>query len=83
MGDVFFEVDKMGKGVRPNWVKPVMPPCDQLVVVMADWMVRRRREARSNGLEEWANGVNLAVWLRNDVIKRLVGDESLSAFAEE
>ncbi len=46
MGDVFFEEDKMGKGVRPNWVEPVISPCDELVVLMEDWRVGTGREGR-------------------------------------
>ncbi len=57
MGHVFIEGDKMGNGVRPNWMEPIMPPCDGVVVVMKDWRVRRGREARKNGVESWATSV--------------------------
>ena len=60
-GYVFIERYKMGKGVRPNWVEPVLPPCQGLVVVMEDCRVARRMEARVNGMEWWANSVQLAV----------------------
>ena len=41
IGDVFSGGAKPGEGMRPHWVKPVLPPCHGLVVVTEDWGLGR------------------------------------------
>jgi len=74
MADVGFE-----EGVETVWAEAVMPFCDGCVLA---------REGKGDvevggkmGKEWWSNGVSLDVWVRSDVMERLVGDKGLRAFA--
>lgn len=70
IGEVCFE-----KGVEPVWEQALMPFCDGCV------LVREGRRGGNGGEEWWAKGVSLDVWLRSDVMGRLVEDEGLRASA--
>lgn len=85
LAEVVFE-----EGKKARWAEPLVPPCDGVVIVS---------EGGSGGGDEdhdndakggcdtkqewWSKGVNLSVFLRSDVMRRLMEDEGLRAFAEK
>ena len=64
-------------GVEPVWVESVMPFCDGVILVKEG--MERLDEDTTKAW--WGKGVNVDVWLRSDVMDRLVVDKSLRAFA--
>ena len=54
-----------------------MPPCDNLVQVCEG-----NRKAEGEAKEWWMKGVNLSIWLRSDIMERLIKDRGLRAFAK-
>ena len=74
LGDVVFEPD-----VRSVWAEALMPSCDGVLQVMEG----------SGGMEQktektdlwWTNGITASVWLKTDVMERLIVDENLRTFA--
>ena len=82
--DVVFE-----KGEKPVWVESILPPCEGTVQVMEGLSPRDVGEGQENGEREvgkagewWRNGVTLSVWLKEDVMGRLVEDGGLRVFGE-
>ena len=84
--DVVFE-----EGKRVRWAEAFIPPCDGVVIVCEggrrgdcdhgdDDDVNGGSESKR---EWWSKGVNLHVYLRSDVMRRLMEDEGLRAFAEK
>ena len=75
------------EGKKVRWAEAFLPPCDGVVIV--DEGLSRGdvdddgEEGREIRKEWWSKGVNLHVYLRSDVMRRLMEDEGLRAFAEE
>ena len=78
-GEVMFEA---GKKVR--WAEPLIPPCDGVVIVGEGGIggddVEREYHTKK---EWWSKGVKLNVYLRSDVMTRLMEDEGFRVFAEK
>ena len=84
--EVIFE-----EGKRVRWAEPLLPPCDGVVVVGEGRVGRDDddeldKDATEGGhgtkKEWWSKGVNLNVYLRSDVMGRLMEDEGLRLFAD-
>ena len=82
VGDVVFE-----EGEQVRWAEAFLPLCDGVVIV--DEGLSRGgdddddgEEGRETRKEWWSKGVNLHVYLRSDVMRRLLEDEGLRAFAK-
>ena len=74
------------EGKKVRWAEPLLPSCDGVVVVGEGGI--GRGDAKEGGGYEiqnewWAGGVCLNVYLRSDVMRRLMEDEGLRAFAEK
>lgn len=71
--------------VRPVWVEALMPNVDGMVQIMERCGNPNTQTSNGNssiGKDKWwANGVTMSVRLRHDVMKRLVNDQRLRAFA--
>ena len=78
-GEVMFEAGK-----RVRWAEALIPPCDGVVIVGEGGIggddVERDHHAKK---EWWSKGVNLNVYLRSDVMRRLMEDEGFRVFAEK
>ena len=78
VGEVVFE-----EGKKVRWAEPLLPSCDGVVIVGEGGI--GGGNAKERGCETqnewWANGVCLNVYLRSDVMRRLMEDEGLRAFA--
>ncbi|MCJ1459755.1 hypothetical protein MMC28_010134 [Mycoblastus sanguinarius] len=78
------------EGKSARWAEPLMPPCDGCVVLREGGSEETgKSEEEASGVsgnrgknEWWVRGVNVSVWLREDVMGRLVENGSLRAFAE-
>ena len=70
------------EGKRVRWAEVLIPPCDGVVIV-SEGGVGRDDVKEEYGTEEewWSRGVNLTVYLRSDVMRRLMEDEELRVFA--
>lgn len=78
VGEVVFEA---GKKVR--WAEALIPPCDGVVIVGEGGVGGGNvEEGYDTKKEWWSKGVNLTVYLRSDVMKRLMEDEGLRVFAK-
>ena len=81
VGEVVFEE---GKEVR--WAEAFLPLCDGVVIVDEGGSGRDDDDGGEEGQETkkqwWSKGVNLHVYLRSDIMRRLMEDEGLRAFAE-
>ena len=78
VGEVVFE-----QGNRVRWAEALIPPCDGVVIVGEGGVGRVDVKERCDMKKEWwSEGVNLNVYLRSDVMKRLMEDEGLRVFAE-
>lgn len=81
VGEVVFE-----EGKKVRWAEPLLPPCDGVVVVREGGIIGGgdAEEGRYETQKEWwAKGVSLNIYLRSDVMRSLMEDEELSAFAEK
>lgn len=74
------------EGKKVSWAEPLLPSCDGVVVVGEGGIIGGG-DAKERGYEAqkewWAKGVCLNVYLRSDVMTRLVEDDGLRVFAEE
>ena len=80
------------KGKRVRWAEPLLPPCDGVVVVGEGGVGRDDNDdvldgdgkggGRERKKEWWRKGANLNVYLRSDVMGRLMADEGLRSFAQ-
>ena len=80
------------EGKRVRWAEPLLPPCDGVVVVGEGGVGRDDDDddldndgkdgGRERKKEWWSKGVNLNVYLRSDVMERLMEDKALRMFAE-
>ena len=83
------------EGKRVRWAEPLLPPCDGVVVVGEGRVGRdddddddddSNNDGKDGGRETkkewWSKGVNLNVYLRSDVMRRLMEDEGLRLFAD-
>lgn len=76
--EVVFEA---GKEVR--WAEALLPPCDGVVIVGEGGGRGSGEEGEGDAKREWwGKGVKLNVYLRSDVMRRLVEDEGFRMFAE-
>ena len=79
VGGVVFEE---GRGVR--WAEALMPLCDGVVVVGEGGVGGGGGGGGDGGGGRWwSQGVNVGVYLRSDVMRRLMEDEGVGAFAGE
>lgn len=80
LGDVVFE-----EGVRSLWVEALLPPCESMVQLKEGIGEVQPENGDKTGekwsREWWRNGVTLSIWLREDIMERLIRDEHLRAFA--
>lgn len=82
LAEVVFE-----EGKKARWAEPLVPPCDGVVIVSEGWSGGRGDDygdvkgGWDTKKEWWSEGVNLSVFLRSDVMKRLMEDEELRALA--
>ena len=78
------------EGKRVRWAEPLLPPCDGVVYVGEGGVGRDDEDLDNDGTdggqewkkEWWRKGANLNVYLRSDVMGRLMEDEGLRSFAE-
>ena len=82
VGEVVFE-----EGKKARWAEALMPPCDGVVIVgeggsrgNIDDDVKKVTDIKK---EWWSKGVCLNVYLRSDVMRRLMDDKELRVFAEK
>ena len=80
--EVVFEAGK-----KARWAEALIPPCDGVVIVGEggtrvdeDDDVKEGTDIKKDW---WSKGVNLTVYLRSDVMRRLVADEGLRVFSEK
>ena len=79
--DVVFEPDS-----DPEWVEAVLPSCDGLLQIMEGTGELEHKEqglAAASSANEgwWTKGVTTSIFLRNDVMAKLVADKALRKFA--
>lgn len=75
--DVVFE-----EGRRVKWAESLLPPCDGVVFVGEGGFGRDDIQERYDTKREWwSKGINLNIYLRSDVMKRLMEDGELRVFA--
>lgn len=83
--EVVFEEE----GKKARWAEPLVPPCDGVVIVSegggggGDDHDIDAKGGLDTKKDWWSKGVNLSVYLRSDVMRRLVEDEGLRTFAEK
>ena len=81
VGEVVFE-----EGKKVMWAEPLLPPCDGVVLV-GEGGIGGGDVKEGGGYETrnewWAKGVCLNVYLRSDVMRRLMGDEGFRAFGDK
>ena len=72
-----------------RWAEPLLPLCDGVVVVGEGGVGRHddldndgKDGGRETKKEWWRKGANLNVYLRSDVMGRLMEDEGLRSFAD-
>ena len=74
------------EGKKVRWAEPLLPPCDGVVIVV-EGGAGGDDDASEGGYdaqnEWWSKGVKLNVYLRSDVMTRLMEDEGLRVFAEK
>ena len=78
------------EGKRVRWAEPLLPSCDGVVVVGEGGVGRDDDDLYNDGKdggrerkkEWWSKGVNLKIYLRSDVMRRLMEDEGLRVFAD-
>lgn len=70
-------------------MESILTPCEGTVQVMEGLSSRDVREGERNGEREvgkvgewWRNGLTLRVWLKEDVMGRLVEDGGLRVFGD-
>lgn len=73
LGNVIFE-----PGVWSVWEEALMPSCDGVLQIMAGGARTERTEEADHW---WTKGLTTSVWLRTDVMERLIKDERLRSFA--
>ena len=77
------------EGKKARWAEPLIPPCDGVVIVSEgggrgdDDDDDVAKEGYETKREWWSKGVILNVYLRSDVMRKLMEDEGLRAFAAE
>ena len=82
VGEVVFE-----EGKKARWAEPLVPPCDGVVIVSEggsggdNGNDNDARGGCDTKKEWWSKGVNLSIYLRSNVMRRLMEDEGLRAFA--
>ncbi len=74
------------EGREVRWAEALLPPCDGVVIV-GEGGCGGGGEGVEGGCgtrkEWWSKGVNFNVYLRSDVMRRLMEDEGLRVFAEK
>lgn len=71
------------EGKKVRWAEPLMPSCDGVVIVGEGGVGKDdAREGHDILKEWWSDGVNLNVYLRRDVMTRLMDDKEFRVFAE-
>lgn len=79
VGEVVFE-----EGKKVRWAEPLIPSCDGVVIVGEGGVGSDdAKEGYDTKKEWWSKGVTLNVYLRCDVMRRLMEDEEFRVFAEK
>ena len=79
VGEVMFE-----EGKKVRWAEALLPPCDGVVIVGEGGIGGVDLGEGCDAKKEWwSKGVNLNVYLRCDVMRRLMEDEEFRVFADK
>lgn len=72
------------EGKKVRWAEALLPPCDGVVIVGEGGIGGDGLEEGCDAKKEWwSEGVNLNVYLKSDVMRRLVEDEEFRVFADK